>query len=77
MLIGIITIAIAIILLMIAIGKIRVSSYNSKKLRKVLEQSDQERIEQIIRAKKTVRIVKAEDTIFKRLLKKIKGVKDE
>ena len=77
MLIGIITIAIAIILLMIAIGKIRVSSYNSKKLRKVLEQSDQERIEQIIRAKKTVRIVKAEDTMFKRLLKKTKGVKDE
>ena len=75
MLIGIITIAIAIILLMITIGKIRVSSYNSKKLRKVLEQSDQERIEQIIRAKKTVRIVKAEDTMFKRLLKKTKGVK--
>ena len=77
MLIGIITIAIAIILLMIAIGKIRVSSCSSKKLRKVLGQSDQERIEQIIRAKKTVRIVKAEDTMFKRLLKKTKGVKDE
>ena len=66
MLIGIIVIAIAIILLLIAIHWMQISSYDSDKLRKAMKESDKERI---------VRIVEAEDTMFKRLLNKVKGIK--
>ena len=69
MIVGIIVIAVATILLAIAIGRIKVTWYNPRKLRKELEEQDNERIERILRAKKTVRIVEAEDTMFKRMMK--------
>ena len=65
MFIGIIVIAVAVILLLITIHWVQVSCYDSEKLRKAMKESDEERI---------VRIVEAEDTMFKRLLKKAKGV---
>ena len=68
MLFGIIVLTVLFTLLIKAIAWAETSCYDSGKLRKAMEESDKERI---------VRIVKAEDTFFKRLLKKTKGVKDE
>ena len=68
MFVGIIVLTVLFALLIMAIGLVETSCYDSGKLRKAMKEPDEERI---------VRIVEAEDTMFKRLLKKTKGVKDE